>query len=136
VYPGGERVVLLGLKTTRKIEPRAFQADAWRMGYHLQWAYYHDAIVTTMGTGAETLVIEIAVENAAPHDVVVYEIPEHVIAAGRRDYRDALRRVLECRERDTWPGHAPDSEVVFEPPSWADCAALDDGFTVGGENAR
>jgi hypothetical protein len=124
-------IILLGIKTTRKIAPIEFAAEAWRIGYHLQWAYYHDALAGSL----PVRVIEIVVENTPPHDVVVYRVPEYVIDCGRREYRAALSSVLECRARGEWPGHEPDAEREFTPPSWANAAELDDNFTVGGTHA-
>lgn len=129
IYPGGDRVILLGLKTTRTIDPRRFSADAWRMGYNLQWAFYHDALIALGHRSPE--VVEIVVEASAPHDVIVYRVPRHVLDIGRQEYRTALARILECRELKQWPGYA-DREMVYEPPAWAD-ARLDDDFTVNGE---
>ena len=118
------RPILLGIKTTRHIEPRRFEAEAYQRGYHLQWAYYHDALVA-LGH-APPVMVEIAIENVAPYDVVVHVIPDEILDDGRSAYRDALVDVLRCREHDTWPGWCP-TERVFQRPRWAETRD-DDGL--------
>jgi hypothetical protein len=50
--------------------------------------------------------------------VVVYELPEIVVDEGRDAYRSALRRLVECRANDHWPGVAS-GVVPLRLPEWA-----------------
>lgn len=106
---------IVGLKTARDLTPRTFAAQAARLFYHLQWAYYVDAYATI--TGREPRVVEICVEGEAPFDVVVYVIPSEVIEVGREEYRAMFERLGECERSSRWPGRA-DNEVIFELPAY------------------
>ncbi len=64
----GEPVVV-GLKTARECRHFAFGAAAAKLGYALQWAWYHDGFVAIKGKRPR--MVEIVVESAAPHAVVV-----------------------------------------------------------------
>jgi hypothetical protein len=62
--------------------------------------------------------IEIIVESAPPHAVVVYEIPDDVLVQGREDYTRLLVALSECEDQDDWPG--PFTEVqTLTLPTWA-----------------
>jgi hypothetical protein len=79
---------------------------------------YSDGYEATHG-GDALPTVEIVVESQAPHDVVVYQVPDDVLDAGRDAYRDALVQVARCRERDEWHGVAGGKELVFSLPKWA-----------------
>jgi exodeoxyribonuclease VIII len=108
--------VLVGLKTAQSVTPRRFCTQAARLGYHLQWAFYHDGLVANGITPPE--VVEVVVESALPHDVVPYLVPPEVIDEGRIAYRDALQTLKECRVRNMWPGQVSGVQV-FQLPAWA-----------------
>ncbi len=80
--------VVVGLKTTRDLRPREFAAQAARLAYHWQWAFYYDGFERI--TGRKPAMVEIVVESAAPHAVAVYTIGEIVLDLGRDEYREAL----------------------------------------------
>jgi exodeoxyribonuclease VIII len=101
----------IDLKTTKCAAPRVFAADACRRAYHAQLAMYCD------GSDMPDAWI-IAVEAAAPHDVVCYRLPPDVLDVGRSLYHGWLLRVAEHRTTGAWPGMAP-SAIDLELPSWA-----------------
>lgn len=107
---------LVGLKTARDCRHFAFGAQAARLGYHLQWAYYHDAFVAIRGR--KPRLAEIVVESEAPHAVAVYTIPEDILEQGREEYYELAKILAECEERDEWPGPAPTIEALTLP-TWA-----------------
>jgi exodeoxyribonuclease VIII len=107
---------IVDLKTTAKIKPRDFQAQAARLGYPMQFALYSDGVAATLGARGFFV---IAVESAPPFDVVVYSIPEDVIEQGREDYREALHTLIRCRELREWPGVAGVAPIEFRLPAWA-----------------
>jgi hypothetical protein len=112
-----ERTHIVGLKTARDCREYPFGKQAANLGYHLQWAYYHDGHVRI--TGEEPRMIEIVVETGdGPHDVVVYEIPNEIIVQGRDEYRELLKRLDECERADHWPGTA-ETEQLLTFPAWA-----------------
>ena len=108
--------VVVGLKTTRDLRPREFAAQAARLAYHWQWAFYYDGFERI--TGCKPAMVEIVVESAAPHAVAVYRIPDHVLERGRQEYRDALTTLAQCETSGVWPGPVV-GEVEFDLPGWA-----------------
>ncbi len=106
---------IVGLKTARDLDPRAFSSQAAKLLYHLQFAFYYDGYSTI--TGREPRVVEIAVESAPPHDVVAYVIPAEVLDVGREEYRKLLDELAKCERSNRWPGRA-ENEVLFELPAY------------------
>jgi len=106
---------IVGIKTTRDGDLRKFQNQAASLLYHLQWAFYYDGYATA--TGREPRVVEIVVEAAAPHDVVVYIVPADVLELGRETYRELLVKLTECERANAWPGRA-DREQLFQLPAY------------------
>lgn len=113
---GGGRLV--DLKSTRSIEPRKFSRAFAEYFYHAQCALYLDGLRAN-GYDVTGAPVIIAVESSEPHDVVVYEIPEHVIEEGRRTYRRWLRMLIECTEKNSWPGVAGEDVLKLEIPEYA-----------------
>ena len=122
---------LSDLKTTRAPGPRAFMNDAARYNYHVQLAFYADGLrANGIDIGDEPALV--AVESLPPHDVVVYQIDEETLEAGRATYRDWLDALVSCRKRDDWPGAADRKPVKFTLPAWAQ-PQLAEELTMGGE---
>ena len=108
--------VVVGLKTTRDCRPGEFSRQALRLGYHLQWAYYHDGFQAVRDVAP--YMVEIVVESAAPYAVAVYTIPEPVLSLGREEYVGLLAMLRDCQTADVWPGPVPhETELTF--PAWA-----------------
>lgn len=108
---------VVGLKTTRDIAETAFMWQSYRLGYHLQWAFYHDGYRTIHGTAPR--MVEIVVESTPPYECVVYVIPDDVLAVGRDEYRALLSRVRECLDAGSWPGQGAEGERLFALPDRA-----------------
>lgn len=108
---------LVGLKSARDARPVIFGTAAARLSYHLQWAFYCDGYLAI--TGRLPKLREIVVESAAPHDVVVFDIPDDVVEQGRDEYRALLAHLRQCEERNEWLGVANAAEQVLTLPTWA-----------------
>lgn len=108
--------VLVGLKTARDCRLHQFGRQAAQLGYHLQWAFYRDGYATI--TGRLPKVVEIVVENEAPHAVVVYVIPDEILQRGFDEYMALLEQLDECNRNKSWPGPAIGEQVLSLPP-WA-----------------
>lgn len=106
---------LVGLKTARDARPLPFGNQAAKLGYHLQWAFYRDGY--TAATGRPVRLVEIVVESAPPHDVVVFVIPSDVIEQGQEEYRECLTALARCETTGEWPGTATE-EQLLSLPSW------------------
>jgi len=107
--------VLAGLKTTRDVRHFAFAGTSARLGYHMQWVWYHDGYQQI--TGNTPRMVEIAVESAPPHAVVVYVITEDILAQGRDDYLALIETLDYCERTGEWPGPAQ-TEQILSLPSW------------------
>lgn len=122
--------VLVDIKTAHDPRPHAFSAQAYRLGYHLQLAWYADGL-TLSGRHCPDVKI-LVVQSKEPFDVVVYSFTTEAHSRGVEEYEAALDTLLACRESNTWPGIAEDGEEDFRLPSWA--APQDDAeLTFGGE---
>lgn len=123
--------VIVGLKTSRDCRHFPFSAQAARLGYHLQWAWYFDGYLTA--TGERPRMVELVVESSAPHVVVAYVIDDHILDQGRDEYLALLERLDRCEREDRWPGPA-DTELVLSLPDWAyPSEDLGDGETLNWE---
>lgn len=111
------RPCLVGLKTTRDCRHFQFSRQAANLGYHLNWAYYHDAFTAIKGT--EPRSVEIVVEVAPPHAVKVYNIPNELILQGRDEYWECVKHMNDCARSGEWPGPGGDDEEDLSLPSWA-----------------
>lgn len=113
----GTDTYLVGLKTSRDIRPALFGSASYKLGYHMQWAFYHDAYVEIRGV--KPILKEIVVESSPPHDVAVYRISDDVISQGREDYMTLLRTWVECTYDGLWHGVANGNELELTMPTYA-----------------
>jgi hypothetical protein len=108
--------VLVGLKTARDCRHMIFGAQAARLGYHLQWAWYHDGFEAI--TGKRPQMVEVVVESDAPHAVATYIIPNDILEQGRDEYQRLLLTLKHCEALDEWPGPVTHEEYLTLP-TWA-----------------
>ena len=120
---------ILDLKTTRDISK--FMADAYRMQYHMQTAFYTDAVKAMLEVDLTFVVV--AVENQPPYDLGVFPVPAETIDAGRREYRRLLDLVQHCEKSGVWPGaYEMPQDLIL--PAWATKEDDDEvELTMGGE---
>lgn len=106
---------IVGLKTTRDCRHFAFGAQAAKLEYGMQWAYYHDGFWAI--TGKQPRMIEIVVESDAPYAVATYRIEDDILLQGRDNYLQLLKTLAECEAAGEWPG--PElGEQILTLPSW------------------
>jgi hypothetical protein len=61
----------------------------------------------------------LCVENTAPHEVAVYEPDLDAMALADEQIDDLLATLVECREKDAWPGRYEAEVVRQRAPAWA-----------------
>lgn len=122
---------LIDIKSTTDPSPAAFGNVAARLKYLLQCALYRDG-AEACGLGRLPFKI-VAVSSKAPFDVVVYDVGDDLLAEGQEQYERAIDIVLECRERQEWPGQAVDHELPLLLPMWAMSSGDDEPVTFGEE---
>ena len=108
--------VIVDLKTTRDARPFKFGSDAFRLGYHLQFALYVDGFKAITGKDARFVVI--AVESKGPFEPAVFEVPEDVLQRGREEYERLVALLDECEATDSWPP-ACEAAQPLQFPSYA-----------------
>lgn len=104
------------VKTAASAHPREWARQAARLRYHWQAAHYLTGCVA-LDQPAEAFPF-IVVESAPPHIVAVYELDHDSLNAGYWKSRKALRRYVECRRTNTWPGFGEYIETI-RLPAWA-----------------
>lgn len=105
--------VLVGIKTARDCREREFGRDSAKYEYPMQWAFYYDGYKSI--TGISPKVVEIVVENKAPHAVSVYVIDDVILSAGFDKYSDLLIKLEECETSNAWPGPSQGEQVLRLP---------------------
>lgn len=73
------------IKTCQDNSPKAFKRDVYKYAYHLQAAFYSDAL----GFPAENFRF-IAIETNYPYSIEVYSLSEDMIEQGRNAYKSAI----------------------------------------------
>jgi len=120
------RRVHLEFKSSYTLDPRLFAAHAARMGYHGGVAFHLDGLRST-GADVAPEPVMVVVESDPPYDVALFDVPDHVLRAGRELYGRLLARVAECQASGSWPGRAP-GPVEFTLPDWAYADPTADGL--------
>lgn len=105
---------IVDVKTAADASPEAFQRDAIRFRYHVQAAFYLDALRSCCEP-AESFAF-VVVEKTAPYLATVFVPDEAFIEAGRREYKEDLDTYRECIASEVWPGYA--REHVLTLPTW------------------
>ena len=126
---------VLDLKTARfAINPRAFTAEAVRLGYWKQLALYR--MGASIVTGQEHDAVVVAVEPTPPYDIAVYRLNAEDLSTAVYDIDQMLATLQSCRATDSWPGRfaliqelrmpawalALDESTVTPDPDWAEGA--------------
>jgi hypothetical protein len=127
---------IVGLKTARDCRPFVFGAQCAKLGYHLQFAFYHDGYEAIAGNRAS--LVEIVVESSPPHAVAVYRISDDVLAQGREEYIRLLEVLARCEAENYWPGPVPQEEELTLP-TWAYTGGdddIEDLGLIGGERGN
>jgi hypothetical protein len=109
--------IVVDLKTARDITPYRFSAAAFDFGYHRQVTWYSDGL-EACGI-AVTGWVFVVVESTPPHDVIVYQPDEQMLAAARIELTDLMRVLAKCQREDRWPGIAEDAVMPLSLPRYA-----------------
>lgn len=116
--------MIADLKTCTDATPRLFASIMARLNYHVQQAFYMDGLSAITGKQAHHRLV--AVEQAEPHDVVVYALTDVAVDAGRDSYRRMLLQLQECQKSGQWPGLSGGVELSLDLPAWAMTQGEDD----------
>lgn len=91
------------LKTTRESAPGWFGRYAIRLGYHVQVAWYRQAM---RANGMDPTAVHIvAVESAPPYPVTVFRVLPRALDIGDRLLRLWWERLKACEDAGQWPSY-------------------------------
>lgn len=117
-HPGSP---LVDFKTCRSAHPVHFGADAARLGYGFQAAWYLEGWNACFPDDYRDRMVLVALEKDAPNVVSFWVVPDEEIEAGRRMMRTVLDQWARCEESGEWPSYADmDGEEMFTYaiPKW------------------
>lgn len=98
-------------KTCGDCHPKALKYTVEDYGYHVQAAMYLDGANAMSGQIIDRRFAWIFQEKTPPYDTVVYEASDNQISEGRRIYKDLLKKYVECKKTNVWPGRQNLSEI-------------------------
>lgn len=112
-----EKGIIADIKTTTDARIEPFGKSSFYYRYDVQAAYYRDIWYNLTGSPVFAFIF-VAVEKDPPYAVKLYNVPAHVMACGRQEYRRDLATYAECLKSDTWPAY-PHDIAELELPKWA-----------------
>lgn len=112
-----DNTVIVDVKTARAVDSSKFGRQAASLAYHMQAAWYVDGVQSITGVTPKYIII--AVESAAPYDVVCYEVTPDVLDVGRDENQKQVDRLNECLNSDQWPGIGGGCTRTLILPPWA-----------------
>ncbi len=111
--------IMPDLKTTEDVSENGFGRTIAQRRYHVQGAWYLDAMAFLYGDDAPETFCFIAAQKRRPYDVAVHWLNELHIARGRDLYQRDLARIIACRRVDFWPGADNGRLIEAALPRWA-----------------
>lgn len=113
-----EKNGVLEVKTTGRIEQRAFGRQFFDLGYDLQVGWYAAGAFSYNPPGRDPVRL-IAVQSSAPWDCYVVEMPAHVVEDGYQAAYEIAARYRACQACGVYPGVSGGEDVVpLEIPAW------------------
>lgn len=112
-------------KTTGDISPYRFEAQAFRLGYHVKMAWY---LRGARAAGHDPAPHIVAIESEPPYDVVPYVIDAEMIEYGDTVCTRVVAEYKACMASGVFPGVHSD-EAVLSLPTWA----IEQSMTIGEE---
>lgn len=116
---GAGGVIELGdYKTSNKADPESVRKAIARHGYHMQGAFYRDA-VRAFRPEAEVRFVLVVQEITYPYLVATYQLDADAMAQGAAWNRVAMEIYRDCRKSGTWPGYDPEEGIIpIGLPRW------------------
>ena len=109
--------IIVDVKTASDHSKWAWAKAALDRGYHIQAAYYADAVRHTRDV--DSMMAFIVVSSKPPHVCRTYSLGDDELALGREQVRTGLERLAEALETNDWrePGEDVVTTICF--PGWA-----------------
>lgn len=109
------RLIVADYKTSVTANPEAFGKSAANYCYHMQAAWYLDAVTALGLTDAEPAFVFVVQEKTAPYLVTVCELDAAARHIGRLLNREAIDLYAQCVADDDWPTYSDGVETVSLP---------------------
>jgi len=106
--------IIIDIKTSRCANVGPFGRDAYRYGYHMQAAFYHDGAEAVSNSQVGEFVF-IVVEKEPPYLISIFQIEKDEMELGRFAYRICLQQIAGAMKNDRWPGYDPDILPLLLP---------------------
>lgn len=114
----GDSLWAFDIKKCQDARGSEFNRAIGNYGYYMQIPFY--AQVWEWATGEKIDCSSrfpiVALEEKAPHGVILHDLDEVALMLGRKHFREALNTYAECLEKDQWPAYAEESEVTSVAP--------------------
>lgn len=102
------------VKTARSADRRQFATKIHEYGYHVQLAMQCEGIKVITGEEVD-LPLFVAVEQKPPYEVGVYTACDETMKLGMKLKQKAVRRIVECMEKNQWPRRQTTAENISVP---------------------
>lgn len=113
----GDGMWAMDLKKCQDARGSEFVKAITNYGYYMQVAFY--TAVWEWETGEKLNSFPIAaLEEKAPHGLVLHDLDEVALILGRKHFREALDTYARCLDSGIWPGYDEESELT-SVTSWA-----------------
>jgi hypothetical protein len=105
------------VKTCIDASRDGFSKACARYGYSLSAYMYSEGVYQVTGVRPDWVFL--ALEKSSPYCAAAYQASNGFLRYGKREFEVALRTLLECRERNEYPGLQPDGEwETLDLPPW------------------
>lgn len=127
----GRRLVVGDYKTCANASPDAVSKAMAAYGYHMQGAWYLDAVrALGLAGDLEPAFLFVFQEKTYPYLVTVAQPNPEAMLWGARRNREAVDTYQRCVETNTWPGYA-DDVISIGLPAYT-IRTLEDAYELSG----
>ena len=123
--------VIVDLKTTTTVNPRAIARKAFSEGWNVRAVWYKEATYATTPEEHKFALpalpmryLFVVVEVKPPHLVQIFEMDGRAEAWAQQQIRRGLRLFKECRAKDDWPAYGTGVQTL-SLPSYAEYQLAD-----------
>lgn len=112
------RLIVPDYKSAESANPDSFARAAAAYGYHMQAAWYTDAVLA-LDLADDVTFVFVVQEKTPPYLVEVVELDAVALRIGRKRNREAIDIYKECVRTNHWPSYTPDDEIAYVSlPGW------------------
>ena len=110
-----DNLIIGDVKTTSSADPEEFSRSIYKFGYHMQAAFYIDAVKAALGLEITDYIIA-AIETKEPYGTAIYMLDDESIEIGRIAYKKAIAMLDKLA---TLPRVYPEKLQSIGIPHWA-----------------